>query len=68
MVKVEELEAEEEPWLTLGTHITEAREEVIRFVAGILGYETLRGFHMALRANKWDYYDVLRFWYGEVPF
>ena len=37
-----------------------AQEEAIRDYAAGEGFETLRGYHMHLRAMGWDYYDVLR--------
>ena len=36
------------------------QEEAIRTYAADQGYETLRGFHVYLRARAWDYYDVLK--------
>lgn len=44
---------------------TVAQEVAIRLVAEEFGYETLRGFHMYLKSQGWDYYDILEMYYGE---
>lgn len=57
-------EEEEAAWLRIREPpvgvITEQQERAIREYAFEEGFETLRGFHMRLRARGWDYYDVLQ--------
>jgi hypothetical protein len=66
-----EIEEREEPygWYTLHRPptgvLTSAQERTIREVAAEFGYENLRGFHMYLRSQSWDYYDILQIKYGE---
>jgi len=42
-----------------------AQEVAIRAVARDFGYETLRGFHMYMRSQGWDYYDIIEIYYEE---
>lgn len=43
--------------------VSAAQERAIRAYAASEGFETLRGYHMHLRSQGWDYYDVLRAFY-----
>lgn len=55
---------EEEEWFSIQEPIegktTAGQEAAIRAYALEEGFETLRGYHMHLRALGWDYYDILR--------
>ena len=46
-------------------YVSAKQEATIREVAAEFGFETLRGFHMYLKSQGWDYYDILQIKYGE---
>lgn len=68
MVKLEDLPKgwvpEERPWFSIG-RMTEAQEGVIRQFARKEGFETLRGYWSHMRAEEWDYYDVIKMYYRD---
>lgn len=44
---------------------TTSQEQTVREYARSQGYKDLRGFHMHMRSEELNYYDVIRVYYEE---